>query len=334
MRQPNGSISTIPFDYLVLATGSNYPAIGRKNVIKAGPEQPTLQARAECWHSAAANLKKAESVLVIGGGPVGVELAAEVASAYPHKRVAIVSRSTRLCAALPEAVGHKCLRWLQRHQVEVYRGVSVTEARGDGATLSDGRVVAADIVYNCAGSLPNTAMLKGSAILSHVDPSTGKLIVNDRLSLEGLPHIFVVGDAMLHKRSNDLKLGHTAELNAAVAAENIVRLQRAKDRGEEDGPSKGQEGEPEEFALYPEYTTFGASRQAQVFCVSLGKHSAVMAFNGIVLSGWLPALVKWGLEWTKVAACEERPVGVAFWHLADSMTALLTRTVLPPPIPA
>ena len=56
-----------------------------------------------------------------------------------------------------------------------------------------------------------------------------------------------------------------------------------------------------------------------------------MAFNGIVLSGGLPALVKWGLEWTKVAACEERPVGTLFWHVADTMTALITRTVLPPP---
>ncbi len=34
-------------------------------------------------------------------------------------------------------------------------------------------------------------------------------------------------------------------------------------------------------------------RPHQVYCVSLGKHSAALAFNGIVISGWLPAMMKW-----------------------------------------
>ena len=74
-------------------------------------------------------------------------------------------------------------------------------------------------------------------------------------------------------------------------------------------------------------------RPHQVYCVSLGKHSAALAFNGIVLSGWLPAMMKWLLEWTKVAACEERPVGTLFWSIADGQTALLSRTILPVPEP-
>ena len=54
-----------------------------------------------------------------------------------------------------------------------------------------------------------------------------------------------------------------------------------------------------------------------------------MSFNGIVLGGWLPAIVKWLLEWTKVAACQERPVGTGFWMLADTMTAWITRFIVP-----
>ena len=54
-----------------------------------------------------------------------------------------------------------------------------------------------------------------------------------------------------------------------------------------------------------------------------------MGFNSLVLSGWLVALVKWLLEWTKVAAAQQRPVGVLFWKVADSASMLLGRTLLP-----
>ena len=43
------------------------------------------------------------------------------------------------------------------------------------------------------------------------------------------------------------------------------------------------------------------------------------------------AVIKWLLEWTKVAAAAERPVGVFFWWFADNFSNLLSATILPPP---
>ena len=43
------------------------------------------------------------------------------------------------------------------------------------------------------------------------------------------------------------------------------------------------------------------------------------------------AVLKWLLEWTKVAAAAERPVGVLFWKVADGMSNWMARTLLPPP---
>ena len=54
----------------------------------------------------------------------------------------------------------------------------------------------------------------------------------------------------------------------------------------------------------------------------------------LVLSGAVAAVTKRLLEWTKVAACAERPVGVAFWKFGDAASAWLSKTVLPPPPPA
>lgn len=69
----------------------------------------------------------------------------------------------------------------------------------------------------------------------------------------------------------------------------------------------------------------------RVFAVSLGEASGTIAFNGVVLSGVVAAVAKFIIEWTKVAACEERPVGVYFWGFGDAAANWLSRVVLPPP---
>ena len=328
-----GEASSLPFDYLILACGSLYPKTASKDVVKAGSDQTSLEQRLACWEAAATDIAQAESALIVGAGPVGVELAAEIAETHPNKKVTLVSRSEQLCAALPDQVGIYCLRWLQQRGVEVLRGVCTTAITADGATLDDGRTLSGyGCVYNCAGIQPNTNMLR-TTFGKHLD-TQGRLLVNDHLSLEGFPHIFGAGDLMLHPRSNELKLGHTAELNAHVVAENVERLAAAKKLAGNDPAAAKQ---PIELVRYPEFTSLGLSKSPQVFCVSLGKRSAVLSFNGLVLGApggcfsWIAALVKWGLEWSKVASCEERPIGTCLWRFADFVTALLSATVVPAP---
>ena len=67
----------------------------------------------------------------------------------------------------------------------------------------------------------------------------------------------------------------------------------------------------------------------------------MLVFNELVLSGMLAAIAKPVLEWTKIAACAERPGAVLFWRFGDFAANLLSRTVLysappssePPAIP-
>ena len=128
----------------------------------------------------------------------------------------------------------------------------------------------------------------------------------------GHPHVFCVGDMMSHT-SKELKLGHTAEVNAHLAAHNILA---------------SVHGKP--LLTYPHGVT-GADTTPKIYCLSLGRYDAVMGFNGLVLRGWFVAVMKWLLEWTKVAAAAERPVGVLFWAVADGMSMWLGRTLLRQP---
>jgi NADH dehydrogenase FAD-containing subunit len=65
---------TLPFDFLVLGCGSSYCMDG----IKASYGDIDDVQRQLSWNQQAARVQAARSILVVGGGPVGVELAAEV----------------------------------------------------------------------------------------------------------------------------------------------------------------------------------------------------------------------------------------------------------------
>ncbi|KAH9129933.1 hypothetical protein LEN26_008055 [Aphanomyces euteiches] len=71
----------VPFDYLVLATGSSYAP-----PIKVPNDQYTRETVEKAITDTANHIRAASSVLIIGGGPVGVEAATEIAHAYPSNR--------------------------------------------------------------------------------------------------------------------------------------------------------------------------------------------------------------------------------------------------------
>lgn len=58
-----------------------------------------------------------------------------------------------------------------------------------------------------------------------------------------------------------------------------------------------------------------------MYVVSLGYGDASLRFGPIVINGFLPAFLKWGVEWSKVAQQRGRPIGALLWRLADLVTA-------------
>jgi NADH dehydrogenase FAD-containing subunit len=73
-----------------------------------------------------AALKGATNVLVVGGGTLGVELAGEVLTDYPDKKVTLVHSRDRLLPDMSTRASAAALGWLKKHgcQVGVIRGLA------------------------------------------------------------------------------------------------------------------------------------------------------------------------------------------------------------------
>jgi hypothetical protein len=73
----------VDFDFCVIAVGSSYAGF-----LKAGPSTSTSAQRLAEIHAHSVRIKDAAQVLIVGGGPSGVELAFEILDVYPGKKVA------------------------------------------------------------------------------------------------------------------------------------------------------------------------------------------------------------------------------------------------------
>ena len=300
----------LDYDLLVLCSGSSYAAPIR------GVET-TLDERRRNLEAAAATLKAAKTVVIMGAGAVGVELAGEILTVYPQgKRVLLVDMATTILPGFhARSVGY-CKRWLEARGAELLLGAPLRHVAEKSITLHDGTEVPCDALYKCTGARPNGDFLAGSALGDACAGPRGAVVVDD--SLRCAPDVFAAGDLCYHAGSAELKLGHTAEVNAHCVATNVLRLARAK----------AAQVAPPPLASYPR-DVVGNSATPKIFNLSLGKYDATLGFNDLVIHGPLAALVKWLLEWTKVAAAADRPVGVAFWAFADFASNLLGRTLLP-----
>jgi len=130
-----GHIKKIPYDHLIISVGCSYA-----RPIKA--QLASLDRRAQLA-GAQRELGDASSVLVVGGGAVGVELAGELAA---HHTVTLMAREDELVGDLPAAARRYALEALRSKNVRVE--LSCEEASG----AFDARVA-------CYGARPRTAWL-------------------------------------------------------------------------------------------------------------------------------------------------------------------------------
>ena len=102
----------LSYDYAAICTGSGYAAPFKND------NQLVIQTtRENVLATSHARLCKASSVLIVGGGSTGVEVAAEIAMTFPAIQITLVGRAKRLIKSAPVSASEKALQFLKQHGV-------------------------------------------------------------------------------------------------------------------------------------------------------------------------------------------------------------------------
>ena len=218
----DGTVS-IPYDFLVLATGAMHSYFGHEEWepfapgLKAISDALLLRERLLLAFERAELAAKAKeqarqvTAIIVGGGATGVEMAGAVAELAHHTlsaefrgidpaaaRIVLIEAGPRLLPAFPEGLSEVTRRSLEAMRVEVRTGAMVTACDRNGVTLADGeRIDAAAIVWAAGVTASPAAVWVGAE-----HDRAGRAQVGADLSVAGHPEIFIVGDTAAVKNAD------------------------------------------------------------------------------------------------------------------------------------
>lgn len=163
---------------------------------------------------------KPKSVVIIGGGYIGAEMAENLADA--GLEVSVVELADHLIASLDFDMAADVHRYIKNKGIRLYLQNGVTAVRDHTVVLQKGEIPA-DMVILSVGVRPETALAKACGIRLNARAS---IIVNSRMKTN-LPDIYAVGDAVevkdfITNHPAFIPLAGPANKQGRIAADNIA----------------------------------------------------------------------------------------------------------------
>ena len=212
VKKADGTAEEMTADAIIVATGS----------VNAQPPIPGLKENASCIDSTGALSLEAlpESMVVIGGGVIGLELACAYA-AFGTK-ITVVEALDHMLPMLDGDLTKIGVKHMKKMGMEFHLECPVqsVEASGAGAAVvcrdKNGQTLRfeAEKVLVAVGRKANTAGLNLEA--AGIASEKGRILVNDKMETN-VPGVYAIGDCV----QGYAQLAHTASAMGEVAAENI-----------------------------------------------------------------------------------------------------------------
>ncbi len=210
--------NTLAYDYLVLALGGVTSYFGHPEWEQFAPGLKSLDDALRIRRRILLAFEQAENetdpatrdrlmtIVVVGGGPTGVELAgafAELVRRVLRKdfrridpaqaRVILIEAGPRVLAHLPPGLSASAQRQLEKLGVEVRVGAKVKTITQGRVEPENGRIIEAENIIWAAGVSASPLTQKLRTELDHA----GRVKVKPDLSLPGHPEAFAIGDMAL-----------------------------------------------------------------------------------------------------------------------------------------
>ncbi|KAF2734364.1 FAD/NAD(P)-binding domain-containing protein [Polyplosphaeria fusca] len=199
----HNKVQTLPYHALIIATGSSAHS---PLYSLHGTHEETL-AELRDFHR---RLEKADSVLIVGGGPSGVETAGQLAVYFNRGRkwgdtITLLSGGHGLLGRLPPKVGKRAEKQLKNLGVHIVHNIRQLTAtiNSDGSSnciLNTDMTITSDLLISATGVSPNTSFLP-----SHILDENG-YVMADRETLRvwgrGIgDRVYAIGDCGAYSKN-------------------------------------------------------------------------------------------------------------------------------------
>ena len=241
----------IPYDYLIVATGSRHAYFGHEEWEPIAPGLKAIEDGTEMRRRFLLAFERAEEAkdeaeknafmtfVIVGGGPTGVELSGAMPmiarrALFPdfrhidtrRTRVILLEGGPRILPTFPEALAAKAQKSLEDLGVEVHTSSLVTLIEPNAVHVGNEKI-SAHTIFWAAG---NAASPLGKMLDAPIDHA-GRVIVNADLSIPGHPEVFVAGDLAFVPREGKAPVPGVAPAamqEGRTAARNVMRLMRGE----------------------------------------------------------------------------------------------------------
>lgn len=206
---------SLNYDYLIVALGGKTSYFGNDHWEAAAPGLKTLEDAMTIRRRILLSFEKAENsddpelrrrymtIVVVGGGPTGVELAGAMAELRKfvfkrdfrrinpaEARVVLVEGSDRILGTFPPSLSEKATKQLEDLGVEVITSMFVDDIKEGKVIFRDGSSIETEnIVWGGGITGSPVAALLGAPL-----DRSGRVLVDPSLTLPGDHDVFVVGD--------------------------------------------------------------------------------------------------------------------------------------------
>lgn len=236
-------IGDFEYDILVIATGADTNFFGNKNMEEhAFPMKSTVEAlqlrnailknfEQALITDDATELQRLMNIVVVGGGPTGVELSGALADMrrdvlpkdYPEldfskMNIYLLEGTSETLGVMSEKSSIQSMEYLKRLGVTVLTNTLIQEYDGKTATMKDGSSLESSTVIWAAGVKANTP--------AGIDPSLiargNRIKVDRQCKVQGLENVYAIGD-VAYMEEPAFPNGHPQVAQAAIQQADMLK---------------------------------------------------------------------------------------------------------------